>query len=203
LRELLLEHGDATHQVRIASAAAHELAEIDACGPRAPTASASAAATTATACCAAATAAEACGLHLLHRGFNLCGDRVPQITEALVPGHGTDQIVAGLQAVNAIDAAIVSLRLSGLLQSFFSGAHHVAHHAHLSSGSRLAAVVHDDAGDDAALRQRDVCALHFLRGRQLDWRTGAARPLGAVGHIDVTGLRRRHREAPGRERRER
>ena len=70
-------------------------------------------------------------LRLLQQLLDLRHDRLPQIAEVHVARRRAQDVVAGLQTVDPIDAAIVGRGRAGLLQRFLAGAQHVAERAYL------------------------------------------------------------------------
>ena len=110
-----------------------------------------------------------------------------------VPRRREDDVLAGLQTVDAVHAAVVGLPAAGLLQRALAALHDVAKRADGRAGNGLGVLVEDGAGDDATARDLQL-HLKTLAVGELDRRAGPARLALAVGAADVTGLRRREVE---------
>ncbi len=115
-----------------------------------------------------------------------------------VSRRGVNEILAGLQTVDAINAAIVSRATTRRLQRALAGLHHVAQRAHGCAWQRLSVLVENGAGDDAAARDLEL-HLQTLAVGQLNRRARPAGLLLTVRGGDVPGLGSREVESAFRE----
>ena len=76
------------------------------------------------------------------------------------------------------------------------------HDRHLNPGQRLAELVEDAAGDNAAALQREVDVIDRLAGGGVDRLSAFAGTLLSPRRADITGLRDEQVVAAGRQRRE-